>query len=232
MVPVLKGIDLEICAGEFVIIVGPSGCGKSTLLNTIVGLEVPTNGRVMVRGTDFYNLDQDERAEFRRKKFGIVHQQPNWIKSLSIVENIAFPMAIAGQPYKRSIDRAKKLLHLFRLEEFEKNAPAELSGGQQQRASVVRALISNPWIIIADEPTGNLDSVSASDLMYVFQSLNTESKRTVIMVTHNPDYEAYATKIIRMADGKIEKIEVRKKVVVNEGEDVGEIMPIDQEVQV
>ena len=224
-VDVLKDINLEIYAGEFVIIFGPSGCGKSTLLNTLVGLEKPTKGRVMVRGTDFYNLDQDERSEFRRRKFGIVHQQSNWIKSLTVIENVAFPLAIAGQPYRRSLERAAKLLTLFRLDDFSKNAPAELSGGQQQRVSVVRALVSNPWIVVADEPTGNLDTTSAADLMYVFQFLNNESKRTIIMVTHNPDYEKYATRVIKMEDGKIQKIEVRKQVDVDEGNREADIIP-------
>jgi putative ABC transport system ATP-binding protein len=224
-VDVLDDINLDIYAGEFVIIFGPSGCGKSTLLNTIVGLEVPTKGKIMIRGKDFYSLNLDSRAEFRRKKFGIVHQQSNWIKSLSVVENVAFPLAVAGQPYRKSIERSAKLLNLFRLEEFAKNAPTELSGGQQQRVSVVRALVSNPWIVVADEPTGNLDTTSAADLMYVFQFLNNESKRTIIMVTHNPDYEKYATKVVKMEDGKIKSIEVRKQVIVDEQKDEVDIIP-------
>lgn len=231
-VDVLRDINLEIYPGEFVIIFGPSGCGKSTLLNTIVGLEKPTQGKVFVRGTDFYDLEQDERSEFRRKKYGIVHQQSNWIKSLSVIENVAFPLAISGQRYRKSLERASKLLNLFRLDEFEKNTPTELSGGQQQRVSVVRALISNPWIVVADEPTGNLDTTSAADLMYVFQFLNNESKRTVIMVTHNPEYEKYASKVVTMEDGKIKKIEVRKKVVIDEETDEKDILPEDSETKI
>jgi putative ABC transport system ATP-binding protein len=227
-VDVLKDINLEINPGEFVVIFGPSGCGKSTLLNTIVGLEVPTTGQVKVRGIDIYELDSDARANYRRKKFGIVHQQANWLKSLNVAENVAFPLAIARGAYRKSIARAVKLLNLFRLEEFAQNTPTELSGGQQQRVSVVRALISNPWIVIADEPTGNLDTTSADDLMYVFQYLNNELKRTVIMVTHNPNYEKYATKIIKMEDGKIIKIEVKKQVEVNEAEANVDIIPDEQ----
>jgi putative ABC transport system ATP-binding protein len=231
-VEVLKDINLQIFAGEFVVIFGPSGCGKSTLLNTLVGLEKPTSGSLTVRGTDFYQLEADERSEFRRKKFGIVHQQSNWIKSLSVIENVAFPLAIAGRPYRKSLERASKLLNLFRLDEFEKNAPTELSGGQQQRVSVVRALVSNPGIIIADEPTGNLDTTSAADLMYVFQFLNSESKRTVIMVTHNPEYEKYATKIIKMEDGKINKIEVKQVVSLDEDNEGKDIIPMDEEAKI
>jgi putative ABC transport system ATP-binding protein len=224
-VDVLKDINLEIFPGEFVVLFGPSGCGKSTLLNTIVGLETPTTGTVSVRGKNFYEMKQNERTIFRRKKFGIVYQSPNWIKSLNVIENVAFPLCLSGSNEKKAKERAKNLLNLFRLEEFEKNIPTELSGGQQQRVSVARSLITNPWIIIADEPTGNLDTTSAADLMYAFQFLNNESKRTVIMVTHNPDYEKYATKIIKMADGKILSTTVKKNVYVKEEEGLGDIVP-------
>ncbi len=141
-------------------------------------------------------------------------------------------MAVLGAPEGQANKRARKILELFRLDEFEKNAPAELSGGQQQRASVVRALITNPWIIVADEPTGNLDTVSASDLMYVFQYLNSESKRTVIMVTHNPDYEKYATRVIKMEDGKIIKTSVKKRVNVVDEDIKSDIIPQDKNEEV
>lgn len=224
-VDVLNDISLDIYPGEFVIIFGPSGCGKSTLLNTLVGLEKPTQGKVFVRGEDLYSLGHDDRSNFRRKKFGIVYQQPNWIKSLNVAENVAFPLCVMGKKERLSIKRAANILNLFRLEEFIKSTPTELSGGQQQRVSVARALITNPWIIIADEPTGNLDSVSAADLMYVMQFLNNESKRTIIMVTHNLDYEKYATKIIKMADGKISSIKIKSHVNVDEDEEVEDIVP-------
>lgn len=223
-VDVLFDIDLEIFPGEFVVIFGPSGCGKSTLLNTIVGLEVPTSGKVILRGEDVYKLDSGARSGLRRKKFGIVHQQPNWLKSLNVLENIALPLCISGKKEREAKKRGKLLMELFRLEEFEKSCPTELSGGQQQRASVVRALVSNPHILVADEPTGNLDTNSASDLMYVFKFLNEESKRTIIMVTHNPDYERYATKIVKMEDGKIKSVEEKKKVMVGEDEIAEDIL--------
>jgi putative ABC transport system ATP-binding protein len=224
-VDVLKDINLEIFAGEFVVIFGPSGCGKSTLLNTLVGLETPTEGTVMVRGKNFYDMKQNDRTIFRRKKFGIVYQSSNWIRSLNVIENVAFPLCLAGANERKAKERAKNLLTLFRLEEFENNVATELSGGQQQRVSVARSLITNPWIIIADEPTGNLDTTSAADLMYAFQFLNSENKRTIIMVTHNPDYEKYATRIIKMADGKILSTKVKKHVDVKEDENLGDIVP-------
>lgn len=227
-VDVLKGIDLKVEAGEFLVIFGPSGCGKSTLLNTIVGLERPTDGLVEIRGKNIYDFKADERATFRRQKFGIVYQQPNWIKFLNVVENVSFPLCVAGKNEGMAIERAKNLLNLFRLEEFERNMPAELSGGQQQRVSVTRALITNPWIIICDEPTGNLDTTAAADLMYVLQYLNSESKRTVIMVTHNPEYEKYATKIVRMEDGKIKSTEVIKKVNLKNAEEESDIIPEEE----
>jgi ABC-type lipoprotein export system ATPase subunit len=172
-----------------------------------------------------YSFKADARAEFRRRKFGIVYQQPNWIKSLNVIENVAFPLCVTGRKEKDALKRANNLMNLFRLEEFEKNMPTELSGGQQQRVSVTRALITNPWIIVADEPTGNLDSVSAADLMYAFQFLNNESKRTIIMVSHNNAYEKYATKIVSMEDGKIKSVEVKKKVHVDEAKDIPDIVP-------
>lgn len=205
-IPILKGVDLEIGFGEFVVILGPSGCGKSTLLNTILGLEEPTEGQVMVRGKDVYSMDEDGRAHFRRQKFGVVYQQSNWIKSLNVIENVAFPLNIAGVSHQDAIRRAKNILYLFKFDKFEKYYPMELSGGQQQKLSMCRALVSNPWIIMADEPTGNLDTISSEDLMYDLKVLNVESKRTVIMVTHNPEYERYATKLVYMEDGLIKNI--------------------------
>lgn len=227
-VNVLKKINLEIFPGEFVIIFGPSGCGKSTLLNSIVGLEIPTEGDVIVRHQNFYDMNSDGRAKFRSDNFGIIYQQSNWVKSLNVVENVAFPLSIRGISERIGVKKAKELLELFRLEEFTRNIPTELSGGQQQRVSVTRALITNPAVLIADEPTGNLDTVSAADLMYVLQFLNTESKRTVIMVTHNPEYEQYATKIVRMEDGRITKVEVKKEVCLDISDKLPDILPPEE----
>lgn len=218
-VPVLKGIDLEVDFGEFVVILGPSGCGKSTLLNTILGLEEPSEGQILVRGKEMYTMDEDGRAHFRRQKFGVVYQQANWVRSLNVVENVAFPLNIAGVSHQDALRRARNILYLFKFDKYEKYYPMELSGGQQQKLSMCRALVTNPWIIMADEPTGNLDTVSSEDLMYDLKVLNVESKRTVIMVTHNPDYERYATKLIYMEDGLIKNIQQKSKPQISTEEE-------------
>jgi putative ABC transport system ATP-binding protein len=207
-VDVLKGMDLDIYPGEFVIILGPSGCGKSTLLNTIIGLEKPTNGEVYIRHHDLFHgfKSDDERSIFRRKNIGMVYQQANWIKSLNVIENVEFPLRMTELSSRRVKKRALNILDLMGMSEFAKYHPAELSGGQQQRVSMARALIANPQIIVADEPTGNLDTISATDVMSVFKYINDESHRTILLVTHNLDYEKYATKVVYVRDGVIEKI--------------------------
>jgi putative ABC transport system ATP-binding protein len=229
-VPILKDINLDINFGEFVIIFGPSGCGKSTLLNTLVGLEVPTSGTVCVRGEDIYKKTDDQRARFRHDKFGIVYQQPNWLKSLNVVENVEFPLHIAGMASNRARKRAQNILDMFGFAEYGKYAPTELSGGQQQKVAMCRALVNNPWIVIADEPTGNLDSVSAADVMYIFKYLSDESKRTILMVTHNLEYEKYATKIVYMKDGKIERITDKKTVSVDDKEGTKDLLEMALEL--
>lgn len=215
-IEVLKGVNLNIMPGEFVILFGQSGCGKSTLLNTIIGLERPTNGDIIIRGRKLYEMGEDARAKVRQDRFGIVHQQANWIKSLNVVENVAYPLMISGYNRRDAIKRAERTLELLKLAEFSKYTPTELSGGQQQRVSICRAIINNPWIIVADEPTGNLDSVSADEVMDIFKTINEQAKRTILMVSHNQEYVKYATKVIYMKDGIIEKIVSRKDVQIDE----------------
>ncbi|MDO8507178.1 MAG: ATP-binding cassette domain-containing protein [bacterium] len=210
-VNVLKGVNLEIDPGDFIIIIGPSGSGKTTLLNTILGLEKPDEGEIIISGKNIYSMDEDKRAYFRREKFGVVYQQSNWIKSLNVIDNVAFPLSISGLSPKTIRRKAKEILYLFNFDKFSKYRPSELSGGEQQKLSVCRALISDPPIILADEPTGNLDSITADDLMYDLRTLNVESKKTMIMVTHNPDYERYATKFVCMEDGVIKSVKVKRK---------------------
>lgn len=219
-VRVLKGIDIKIFAGELVILFGQSGCGKSTMLNTIMGLESPTEGVVKVRGENLYKLSEDERAKFRQTKFGMVSQQSNWVKSLNVVENVAYPLMIAGAKRRDAIARARHALDVFGLAEYAKYIPTELSGGQQQKVSMCRAFITNPWMLVADEPTGNLDSKSAEDVMNIFKLINEESKRTILIVSHNLDYEKYASKLIYMKDGIIEEV-VDKRVVNEVDRDTG-----------
>ncbi|MDD5341988.1 MAG: ABC transporter ATP-binding protein [Patescibacteria group bacterium] len=202
-VKILKNINLEIFPREFVVILGPSGCGKSTLLNTILGLEKPTSGRVIIRGHDITNYNLDQLAQFRLKKFGVVYQRPDWLRALNVIENVALPLAITDIPKKYRLNRALELLRKLKIDHRAYYNPTELSGGQQQRAVIARALINNPWIVVTDEPTGNLDSESADNVMQIFRSLNEDSKRTLIMVTHNIDYVHYATRTVYMRDGEI-----------------------------
>jgi putative ABC transport system ATP-binding protein len=215
-VDVLKGVNLNIMPGEFVILFGQSGCGKSTLINTIIGLERPNSGDIIIRGRKLYDLGEDARAKVRQDRFGIVYQQANWIKSLNVVENVAYPLMISGYNRRAAIKRAERTLELLKLAEFSKYTPTELSGGQQQKVALCRAIINNPWIIVADEPTGNLDTNSAEEVMGIFKTINDQAKRTVLMVSHNPEYEKYATKVIYMKDGIIEKIVNRKNVNIDE----------------
>lgn len=210
-VEVLNDINLKIYDGEFIVIFGPSGCGKSTLLNTIIGLEPPTKGIVKFRGENIYLLDEDDLARFRRKYIGIVFQQSNWIKSLKVAENVAYPLIIAGGSHKIAYDSAMERLKEFELEQFAKYVPTELSGGEQQRVTICRALISNPDIIVADEPTGNLDKSTGEKVMDTFKDINKASDRTILIVSHNPDYAKYASKIVYMSDGVIEKVVDNKK---------------------
>lgn len=217
-VEVLMDVNLEIFVGEFVLLFGHSGCGKSTLLNTIIGLEKPTSGSIVIRGREFYDMSEDARAKVRQDRFGMVHQQANWIKSLNVVENIAYPLMISGYKRHTAIKRSKCALELFGLADYAKYVPTELSGGQQQKVSICRAIVNNPWVIVADEPTGNLDTTSAEEVMEIFKAINEQSKRTILMVSHNPEYEKYATKLVYMKDGRIEKIVSKKRVNINEDE--------------
>lgn len=204
---VLKGIDLILYSGEFVIIYGPSGCGKSTLLHTIIGLEPPNSGKVFLRGIDLYQLDSDERAEVRRKKIGMVFQQSNWIKSLRVWENVAYPLWLEGKDDELVKDRVREVLKEVEMEEFFDYHPMELSGGQQQRVALARALITDPWIIVADEPTGNLDTQSGEEIIKILAKLNREKRRMILMVTHEINFLPIATRRIGIKDGEVVKDE-------------------------
>lgn len=206
-VAVLKDISFEIETGDFVIIFGPSGCGKSTLLHTLLGLEPPTSGSVMTLEQSVYgNLgikSEDERAEFRKRHVGMVYQQANWIKSLSVIENIAFPLKLLGTFKDKAISQSEIMLRSVGMIEHRDYIPSELSSGQQQKIALARALVTNPELIIADEPTGNLDFESGQELMLMLTKLNKELKKTVIMVTHDLEYLSYAKTAIRMFDGMV-----------------------------
>ncbi|MFA5927044.1 MAG: ABC transporter ATP-binding protein [Patescibacteria group bacterium] len=223
LVQVLKGIDLEIYSGEYIIFFGPSGCGKSTLLNCIAGLEVPTKGKVVVRGQDISKLSKKELADYRNKKIGMIFQQFNVLKSFSVINNVALPQVFAGVPKGRRMKRAQHLLSMFGLEKIAKRLPTEISGGQQQRVAIARSLANNPWILIVDEPTGNLDSKASEEVMGLLEQLNKKSKRTIIMVTHNPEQLKYAHRIFYLKDGQIVKTEVKHHVADIDEKEIGEV---------
>lgn len=202
-VEVLKGISLSVKTGEFVIIFGPSGCGKSTLLHTLLGLEPPTTGKVMVENEDFYgNKSDDDRGLYRRHKVGMIYQQPLWVHSLNVIENISLPLYLLDQDEASVGEKAKKALEKVGLTEWATYAPTELSSGQQQKISLARSLMTDPLMIVADEPTGNLDTVSGQELLDTFMQLVKEGK-TIIMVTHDLEYLKYATKVFHMIDGQV-----------------------------
>lgn len=202
-VPVLKDISFEINRGDFVILFGPSGSGKSTLLHTLLGLEPPTTGNVYFLGKDMYtNTTEDDRSDLRKKHVGMVYQQPNWVKSLTVVENVAFPMTLLGFDRSDSVKSAWRSLGSMGMTNWVSYYPTELSGGQQQRVALARALVTNPELIIADEPTGNLDYEAGQNLMKLLVDLNGQGK-TIAMVTHDLEYMSYAKTAVQFLDGKI-----------------------------
>lgn len=200
---VLREINLNIEEHQFAVILGPSGCGKSTLLNSILGLERPTTGRILIKGEDIFRKKDDEIARFRHDKFGVVYQRSDWIKSINVLQNVAFPLVIDNVPKKEREERAWTVLKRFSIDDHAYYQPNELSGGEQQKVSIARALINNPSILVTDEPTGNLDTDSAQKVLEIFKQLNEQQKVTVIMVTHNLEYVSYATNTIYMKDGRV-----------------------------
>lgn len=202
-IPVLHGIDLEVHRGEFVLLVGPSGCGKSTLLHTVYGLESPTEGTVFIEQEDIWSKTKDWRANFRNQHIGFIPQQPFWIKSLSVIENIAIPGVIGGKTFHEGIELAAKLIELVGMGEWANHRPYDLSGGQQQRIALARSLLLNPKFIIADEPTGNLDIRAGETLLTLVRNISQQFGITIMMVTHNIDQYKFGSRIVNMVDGKI-----------------------------
>jgi len=203
MVEVLKGIDFAIKKGDFLIIFGPSGCGKSTLLHSLLGLEKPSTGETKVFDKDLYNCSQDEIANIRKQYIGMVYQQANWIKSLRVAENVRFPLLLLGKNRDEADKVARQCLEKVGMINWADYFPMELSSGQQQKVSLARALINDPEVIVADEPTGNLDTSSGEELMKLLTELNKKGK-TIVMVTHDLEYLVYGTRIIHMIDGVID----------------------------
>jgi putative ABC transport system ATP-binding protein len=199
---IIKGAGFSVNKGDFMILFGPSGCGKSTMLNILLGLEPPNQGEVFFLGKNLYSFSEDERAQMRKQQVGIIYQQSNWVKSLSVLENVYFPLTLRGLPEEERKERALAALKMVGMEHGATQNPAELSGGQQQRVSLARALISDPALIVADEPTGNLDSKASEEIMALFKQFNQQGK-TVIMVTHDLEYLKFASRSVNMVDGVV-----------------------------
>lgn len=205
----LQSISIDIHKGEYVAFMGPSGSGKSTLMNIIGCLDSPTNGRYILNSNDVSHLDENQLAEIRNKEIGFVFQTFNLLPRSSALENVALPLIYAGYSKYDRTEKAMKTLVDVGLGDRSSHKPNELSGGQRQRVAIARALVNDPSIILADEPTGNLDSQTSSDIMELFQQLH-ERGNTIIMVTHEEDIAQYAHRIIRLRDGLIESDAVNK----------------------
>jgi len=200
---VLNNITVSIEKGEFVCIMGPSGSGKSTFMNIVGCLDTPTSGKYFLEGVDVSTFNLDELAEIRNKKIGFVFQQFNLLPRATALENVELPLIYAGVPAKERKQIALEVLSKVGLGERANHYPRQLSGGQQQRVAIARALVNNPSIMLADEPTGNLDSKASMEIMDIFKKLNEEHGLTTIIVTHEPDIAAFGKRQIRFLDGKI-----------------------------
>src|SRR3989454_2961478 len=199
----LRGVDLDMGAGEFVAVMGPSGCGKSTLLNLIAGLDTPTEGEILLAGETLVGKDENDLARMRRRHIGIVFQFFNLLEGMSVLENVTLPAIIAGSSRKQAESRARDLLDLLGLADKAKNAPGVLSGGQRQRLAIARALANEPTLVLADEPTGALDSEGGHEVLELFRRLHAGGQ-TILMVTHDDDVAAAGDRIVRMRDGRVE----------------------------
>lgn len=198
----LDGVSVEIYPEEYIIIFGPSGCGKSTLLYGISGLQAPSYGDVVVQGKNLAQMTKKEKVEFHQTSIGMVFQAFYLIETLTVLDNVCLPKVFRGEGLKERREKAMELLRRFGIGEQADRFPAQLSGGQKQRVSIARALVNDPDIILADEPVGNLDSESAQNVLDIFKEINGQDKKTLIMVTHNPEHLVYADRIIHMKDGK------------------------------
>jgi putative ABC transport system ATP-binding protein len=198
----LRDVSLRIDRGDFVAIMGSSGSGKSTLMNILGCLDIPTSGRYEIDGTDVSRMDEDDLSDLRNRKIGFVFQSFNLVPRTSAIANVELPLAYAGLNHAERRRRAAQALGAMGMADRLRHLPSELSGGQQQRVAVARAIVTNPSLILADEPTGNLDSHSTEDVLAIFAHLNEEG-RTVVLITHEPDVAAQARRVIRLSDGEI-----------------------------
>jgi putative ABC transport system ATP-binding protein len=203
----LNGVDFSIYRGEFCAIVGTSGSGKSTLLNMLAGLEKPTKGEIIIAGEHMENKNENQLVKFRREHIGFIFQSFNLLPTLNALENVALPLTFQGMDKKKRLKRAAEVLKLVGLSKHEKHRPTQMSGGQQQRVGIARALVVQPEIIFADEPTGNLDSHTSAEVMALIKKIIREKTQTLVMVTHDDHLAAFADRIFRISDGKIVSIE-------------------------
>ena len=205
----LNGVSFSVEKGDFVAIIGPSGSGKSTLLHTLGGVDCPTGGKVLVNGQDVYSRSDEQIAVFRRREVGLIYQFYNLIPVLNVEENMSLPVLLDGRNVNR--DRLRELIRELDLVGREKHLPNQLSGGQQQRVSIGRALMNSPSIVLADEPTGNLDSKNSHEIVELLKRMNREYNQTLIMITHDESIALQARRIIAIEDGKIVRDEVISK---------------------
>lgn len=203
IIDVLKDINIVIHPREFIVILGPSGSGKSTLLNTLLGLEPPSSGSVRILGKDIGGMKPNEIGKFRYMAYGIVFQRPEWVRALNVFENVSLPLSLSNVPTRERSRITLEKLKKLGMDDHAQYMPTELSGGQQQKVTIARALVNEPSIIVADEPTGNLDSKSADNVMNLMKDLNEQQRKTIILVTHNIDYVRYASRTIYIRDGQV-----------------------------
>lgn len=207
IVRALNGLNFEIYQGEFCAIVGTSGSGKSTLLNMLAGLEKPTKGEIVISGKHIEKLTEDQLVSFRRDNVGFIFQSFHLLGTMNALENVALPLSFRGEKRESRLKKADKMLDLVNLGKHKKHIPNQMSGGQQQRVGVARALVVDPKIIFADEPTGNLDSHTSEDVMKLMQKVVREQKKTLVMVTHDDHLATYADRVFHIIDGQIVKID-------------------------
>jgi putative ABC transport system ATP-binding protein len=201
-IPALRGVDLDVPAGEFLAVVGPSGSGKSTLFHILGGLAPPTAGEIFIDGVNLLELTENERTEMRRTKVGFVFQKYNLLPTLTARDNIALAQSLAGVTSRPA--EFEQVLEFLGIKHRLDHKPRALSGGEQQRVAIARALVNQPAILLADEPTGNLDTVNSNAVLQILRDLNKRTRQTILMITHNPEAAAFADRIVVMRDGKIE----------------------------